>query len=121
MTERPSRAEQLDAALDSIISNPSSRTPAVADPALRPLVSLAGDVAAALPRPLVAPGFEARLGSRLADTAQPRDPLAWALRHPARVIVTGAVGSAAVGVGITAFAVWRGRRHPAAAHRLLHR
>lgn len=122
MTERPSRAERLDAALDSLISDPSSR-PVVTtlDPALRPLVALGADVAAALPVPVVAPRFEARLGARLAEAAQRRDPLAWAFRNSGRLLVTGAVGSAAVGVGITAFAVWRGRRHSAVSHRLLHR
>jgi hypothetical protein len=75
-----------------------------------------------MPVPVVAPRFEARLGAKLAHAAQPLDPVAWALRHPGRIIVTGAVGSAAVGVGIRAFAVWRSaRRAPSPAHRLLHR
>ena len=122
MTERPSRAERLDAALDSLISDGPLRPAAVAvDPALRPLVALGADVSAALALPVVAPRFEARLGARLAEAVVPRDPLAWAFRHPGRLIITGAVGSAAVGVGITAFAVWRGRRHPTVPHRLLQR
>ena len=57
-------------------------------------------------------------GSATLGSASPRPPLAWALRTPGRLIVTGAVGSAAVGVGITAFAVWRhGRRVSSPAHR----
>jgi hypothetical protein len=32
------------------------------------------------------------------------------LRHPARILAAGAVSSAAVGVTVTAFAVWRSRR-----------
>ena len=122
MTERPSRAERLDAALDSLISGPSSRPIAsILDPTVRPFVELGGDVAAALPVPVVSPRFEARLGARLADASERRDPLAWASRNSGRLLVTGAVGSAAVGVGITAFAVWRGRRQSAVSHRLLHR
>ncbi|MCA1588480.1 MAG: hypothetical protein LC744_07460 [Chloroflexi bacterium] len=124
MTQPPSAAERLDHALDGIVAG---RAPAVAaaagafDPALRQLVTLGGDLRAAMPVPVVAPRFEARLGAKLAQAAQPLDPVAWALRHPGRLIVTGAVGSA-VGVGITAFAVWRSaRRAPSPAHRLLHR
>ena len=59
--------------------------------------------------PPVAARFEARLGARLSGAATPRDAVAWALRHPGRLIVTGAVGSA-VGVGVTAYAVWRSSR-----------
>jgi hypothetical protein len=89
--------------------------------AIRPLVLLAHDLRAALTAPLAAPRFEARLGARLAAMAPPaRDPVAWARRHPGRLIVTGAVSSA-VGVGVTAFAVWRSTRRSGAAHRLLHR
>lgn len=124
MTHSPSPAERLDHALDSVVAG---RAPAVAaaagafDASLRQLVALGGDVRGAMPVPVVAPRFEARLGARLAHAVPPLDPLAWALRHPGRLIVTGAVGSA-VGVGITAFAVWRTvRRAPAPAHRLLHR
>jgi hypothetical protein len=71
----------------------------------------------------VAPRFEARLGTRLATagpTSPSRDAVGWALRHPGRLIVTGAVGSA-VGVGVTAYAVWRSSRRTTATHRLLHR
>jgi hypothetical protein len=125
MSQRPSAARRLDHALDGLIAG---RPPAViaargsSDATLRPLVTLGGDLRDALPVPVVAPRFEARLGTRLAQASQPLDPLAWARRHPGRLIVSGAVGSAAVGVGITAFAVWRsGRRAPSPAHRLLQR
>ena len=67
---------------------------------------------ATLATSLVAPRFEARLGARLAGVGG----TPWILRHPGRLIVTGAVGSA-VGVGVTAYAVWRSR----STHRLLHR
>mgnify|MGYP006175434427 CR=1 FL=1 len=63
---------------------------------------------APLPAPPVAPRFEARLGAQLSG-ATSRDPVAWAFRHPGRLLVTGAVGSA-VGVGVTAYAVWRSTR-----------
>ena len=124
MTQPPSVAERLDRALDPIVSarppEPDAARAAVGPP-IAPLVVLAARVRAALPAPPVAPRFEARLGARLAASATataPRPPLAWALGSPGRRIVTGAVGSAAVGVGITAFAVWRhGRRVSSPAHR----
>jgi hypothetical protein len=53
--------------------------------------------------------FEARLGARLSGAGPMRDGVGWAFRHPGRLIVTGAVGSA-VGVGVTAYAVWRTSR-----------
>jgi hypothetical protein len=90
-----------------------------AEPASRPLVLLAGALRAALVAPQVAPRFEARLGARLA-AAGARDPVGWARRHSGRLLVTGAVGSA-VGVGVTAYAVWRSTRHHAPARRLVHR
>lgn len=123
MSQRPSTAERLDRALDGLLSAQRPAASAAAfDATLRPLVSLGADVRLALPLPPVAPRFEARLGARLADMEQPRDPLGWARKHPGRLIVTGAVGSAAVGVGITAFAVWRsGRRVSTPAPRLLQR
>lgn len=122
MTHPPSVAERLDRALDAIVSarlpEPGAPGGSIASP-IAPLVALAAEVRAAHPSPPVAPRFEARLGARLAAAAAiPRPPLAWALGSPGRRIVTGAVGSAAVGVGITAFAVWRhGRRPSSPAHR----
>ena len=83
---------------------------------------VASQLQAALPVPVVAPRFEARLGARLAEGAEHLDPLAWAARHRGPLLVTGAVGSAAVGVGFTAYAVWRNSRRAAgAAHRLMGR
>jgi hypothetical protein len=43
------------------------------------------------------------------------------LRHPARLLLTGAVSSAALGVGVTAYAVWRARHPAGIGHRLVHR
>lgn len=118
MTRNPSSAERLDRALDGILAGSPSAVAAGAlhaDTALLPLVDVAAQLRRALVVPPVAPRFEARLGARLAG-AVPGVPAAaaafgWALRHPG--LVTGAVGSAAVGVGVTAYAVWRSR-HPSA-------
>ncbi len=115
MSTRPSRAERLDQAVDAVLSgSPAPIAAAAASIGAddRPLVDAAATLHATLATSLVAPRFEARLGARLAGVgATP-----WILRHPGRLIVTGAVGSA-VGVGVTAYAVWRSRT----AHRLLHR
>ena len=113
---------RLDQALDGLLSGARpARAAATAglDAEHRPLLETAGRLRASLPMPAVSSRFEARLGARLSGAAQ-RDAVAWALRHPRRLIVTGAVGSA-VGVGVTAYAVWRkGRRSPATS-RFLHR
>ncbi len=109
-------AERLDDAVGHVLDGVAAPVASSsAGPELRPLVDLAGGLRAALAPPPVAPRFEARLGARLSGVS--RDPLAWALGHPGRLIVTGALGSA-VGVGVTAYAVWRSGRR---AHRLQHR
>jgi hypothetical protein len=124
MSQRPSAAERLDRAIDGLLDAPPS-TAAVAAAAsagvVRPLVMLAQDLRAALPPIPAAPRFEAGLGTRLATlSAGASDPLGWALRHPGRLIVTGAVTSA-LGVGVTAYAVWRGSRRASAVHRSVRR
>jgi hypothetical protein len=123
MSRHPSAAERLDHAVDGVLDGLSpgvaAATAGVA-PSARDLVSLAADLRTTLAAPLAAPRFEARLGTRLAAPAGVRDPVAWAFRHPGRLIVTGAVGSA-VGVGVTAYAVWRSSRRASGVHRLLHR
>lgn len=88
-----SQAEQLDRALDDVLVGAQP----VVDAELRPLVALAATLREALaPRP-VPRGFEARLAARL------RQPSA-----RTRIVTTGAVGSAAIGLaGVTAYAVWR--------------
>jgi hypothetical protein len=123
MSTPRSAAERLDHALDGILGG---MPPAVAAASVRgetpsrQLVVLAGALRTTLVAPPVAPRFEARLGARLAAAAaSSRNPIGWARRHPGKLLVTGAVGSA-VGVGVTAYAVWRNtRRH--AARRPLHR
>jgi len=119
MTSQPTRAERLDRAVDEVLDGV---TPGIAaasvglDQSGRPLVRTAASLRGAFEATLVAPRFEARLGARLAGaTGSP-----WILRHPGRLIVTGAVGSA-VGVGVTAYAVWRSSRRPGVAVRLAHR
>ena len=113
-------AARLDGAVDQLLGGAS---PAVAiasvDPLTRSLIEVAAMVRGALPALPVSPGFEDRLAARLAGSVTSRDALAWALSHPGRLIVTGAVGSA-VGVGVTAYAVWRSSRR-AAPHRMFGR
>ena len=120
MTIHSTRSERLDRAIDAMLDGTSPGT-AVAtagiEAADRPLLAAASALRTALASSLVAPRFEARLGARLSGAAG----TPWLLRHPRRLIVTGAVGSA-VGVGVTAYAVWRStRRSSGAAHRLLQR
>jgi hypothetical protein len=97
-------------------------TPAVAaatvghDPGSRVLVDTAARLRHSLVPPPISTRFEARLGARLAGVVPPRDAVGWVLRHPGRLIVTGAVGSA-VGVGVTAYAVWRTSRRASARRR----
>lgn len=116
---------RLDAAVEALLAG---QQPLVSDE-LRPLVATAALTADAL-RPFPAGrSFEARLADRLAHPGTVRraaDAVSTFTRrelaHPGRLLAAGAVSTAAVGVTITAFAVWRStRRHPAPAPRLLHR
>jgi hypothetical protein len=122
MSKAPSAAERLDRAVDGILGGLSPSIAAAAagtDAGTRRLVALAAELRTTLVPPPVGSRYEARLAARLAPDPS-RDPVAWALRHPGRLIVTGAVGSA-VGVGVTAYAVWRSSRRTSSADRLLHR
>jgi hypothetical protein len=124
MAKGSSTAERIDRAVDHLLAGASpgiSAATAGLAAADRGVVEVAAALRAALAVPPIGSRFEARLGARLAGALAGRDPVAWALRRPGRLLVTGAVGSA-VGVGVTAYAVWRsGRRSTGAAHRLLHR
>ena len=115
MPNPPSVAERLDRAIDAVLDG-SLPAAAAAGAGLAPddrgLVRTAAALHASLSAPIIGPRFEARLGSRLSGAAP------WILRHPGRLIVTGAVGSA-VGVGVTAYAVWRSTRR--AGVRAVHR
>jgi hypothetical protein len=111
MRTTPSVAERLDHAIDELVGGAPpglSAASAGLDRGTRVLVETADHVRSALAPPPVAARFEARLGARLAGISPPSG-VPWPLRHPGRLIVTGAVGSA-VGVGVTAFAVWRSTR-----------
>lgn len=117
MTMHSSAAERLERAVDAVLDGQPSASIAV-DAALRPLVEAASVLRSALTPPPVSAGFEARLGARLAEAGSLRRRMR-TLRGPGRLLITGAaVGSAAVGVGVTAYAVWRGGRR---AHWLGHR
>jgi hypothetical protein len=97
----PSPAERLDRALDALLAE----RPMVAEPALRTLVETAEKVRLALGPVPVSPRFEARLATRVARARHSSWP---DLHVPTWLLVTGAASSAALGVGVTAFAVWRG-------------
>jgi hypothetical protein len=115
-------AERLDRAVDQLVAGARPGTAAATaglDAAGRLLVETVDRFRLSLVPVPVAPRFEARLGARLSGVTPSRDAVGWALRHPGRLIVTGAVGSA-VGVGVTAYAVWRSSRR-ASAHRHRHR
>lgn len=109
-----SQAERLELAVDQLMAGDHP----VTDRAMAPLLHAAELVRAAMP-PI--PGGDALDGRLLAHVSQRRrvnvavDALeAFArreLRHPGRLIAAGAVSSAAVGVTVTAVAVWRSRRH----------
>ncbi|MCC6617742.1 MAG: hypothetical protein IT341_01740 [Chloroflexi bacterium] len=119
MSSPRTTAERLDLAIDEVLlgSSPGLAAAGAGLPAAdRPMVAVARMLHEALRGALVSPRFEARLGTRLAVGAASGP---WVLRHPGRLIVTGAVGSA-VGVGVTAFAVWRNTRRTGA-HRLVGR
>ena len=98
-------------------------------PELAPLLDAASVVRSALGPLPAGSRFEERLASRLAShgpmgdlMAALGDALRRELRHPGRILLTGAVSSAAVGVGVTLFALRRvARRHAAAEHQPAHR
>ena len=110
-------AERLDEAVERLLSDERLSV----DTELLPLVDTASRVRQALRLLPTGHRFEAKLAARLAHP----NPIASAvatigdvtrreLRHPSRLLVTSAVSSAAVGVGITALVMWRGtRRHVA--------
>jgi hypothetical protein len=109
-----SPAERLDHAVDLLLAG--DRPPR--DAAIDPLPETAAVVRAALPPIPAGRGFEARLLTRLTNAGGVGGAVgaveAFArreLRHPARILAAGALSSAAVGVTVTAVAVWRSRRH----------
>lgn len=118
MTTR-SIADRLDEAVDELLAG---RTPRL-DAEVAPLLEMAGRVSTALPLPAVSERFEARLAGRLrriSPATRGLDRLRAATGRE-RLIAAGAVSSAAVGMTLTAFAVWRTTRRHAAPVRLGHR
>jgi hypothetical protein len=119
-----STAERLDEAVELLLGG---ERPSV-EPELRPLVGVAALAADAL-RPVPAgTRFETRLAQRLAhENAVRRAADAVSsftrreLTHPGRLLAAGAVSTAAVGVTVTALALWRSTRHASASQRLLGR
>ena len=111
--------ERLDRAVDLVVAGVGGSVAAASSGLVgqeeRRLLDAAARIRNALPAPAVAPRFEARLRSQILGGPRARESLVgWAFRHPGRLIVTSAVGSA-VGVGVTA-AVWRTTRR-ASGHR----
>jgi hypothetical protein len=105
-------AERVDRLVDAILA--PAGTPVAVMPDSRPLAGVIASVGDALPLIPPAVAFESRVAARLTETASGRRTFGL-LRQRGRLLVTGAaVSSAAVGVGVTAFAVWRSsRRQPA--------
>jgi hypothetical protein len=116
MTTR-STPERLDEAVDSLLAGHRP----VVEPELRPMMHAASLLADVL-RPLPAGRrFEFDLSRRLAAERGRR----WVPRElvtPGRLLAAGAISSAAVGVTVTAVAVWRStRRSSTLSQRLLQR
>lgn len=94
----------------------TGQRPAVG-PELAPLVDAASLVRSALTPVPAGTRFEARLASRLARPegvarvfSAVSDATRRELRHPARLLITGGLSSAAVGLGLTLIAIRRGSR-----------
>ena len=94
-------AERLDHAVDSLLKGGL----ATREPELRPLLDAADQLRLALAPVPVSARFEADLARRVVAR---RRMNRFELRVPTWLLLTGAVSSAAVGVGVTAYAVWRG-------------
>jgi hypothetical protein len=92
-------AERLDRALDSLLKGGV----ATGEPELGPLLDAAEQLRMALAPVPVSARFEADLARRVAARRMGR----FDIHVPTWLLVTG-VSSAAVGVGVTAYAVWRG-------------
>jgi hypothetical protein len=93
-------------------------------PELAPLVDAASLLRSALAPLPAGTRFEARLASRLAAPgpvaqimAAVGDATRREMHHPGRILITGAVSSAAVGVGFTVLAIRRASRRQAEAAR----
>jgi hypothetical protein len=104
-------ADRLDEAVDAIIAGEPPRP----DPALAPALAAAERLRSALAPIPAGLRFEVALADRLSDEGLGGRALrAISTAAHNRLVAAGAVSSAAVGVGVTAYAVWRtSRRHTA--------
>ena len=109
-----SQAERLEHAVERLMAGDQP----VADRAMAPLLEAAELVRAAMPPIPVGDALDARLMAQLTQRRRMTGAVdaleAFArreLQHPGRLIAAGAVSSAAVGVTVTAVAVWRMRRN----------
>ncbi|HET6820357.1 MAG TPA: hypothetical protein VFH98_07375 [Candidatus Limnocylindria bacterium] len=113
-----SQAERLDQALDELLAGSRPH----GDRSLAPLLDAAALVREAMPPIPAGARFESRVLDRLEVAGGMGSAVATIerlarreLRNPVRILAAGAVSSAALGVTVTAFAVWRSRRHAAPA------
>ena len=102
-------AERLDSALDALLAEGA---PAPGDPALGPLLLTAERVRWAVAPVPAGARFQERLGVRISRAQHRPRPGRWT-HPPAWLLLSGAISSAVVGVGMTAYAVWRGNRRSA--------
>jgi hypothetical protein len=108
-----SQAERLDLALDELLAGSRPH----GDRSIAPLLEAAALVREAMPPIPAGSRFESRVLGRLEDSGGVAAAVGTLerlarreLRHPARILTAGAVSSAALGVTVTAYAVWRSRR-----------
>lgn len=107
-------ADRLDQALDALLAGER----VTLDASLRPALSVAERLRSTLAP--VPPGsrFQAALAERIHGSGLAGRTRRAVNTTRGRLIAAGAVSSAAVGVGVTAYAVWRtSRRHVRPAHR----
>jgi hypothetical protein len=111
-----SQAERLDHALDELLAGSRPH----GDRSLAPLLDAAALVREAMPPIPAGSRFESRVLGRLDEGGPVGSAVGTIerlarreLRNPVRILAAGAVSSAALGVTVTAFAVWRSRRHVA--------
>ena len=117
-------ADRLDEALDGVLA----RAPHERDADLGSLLRAAELLRDALPPIPAGAVFEGRLASQLAEqnpvlriAGRAGDLARRGLHDRGRLIAAGAVSSAAVGVTVTAVAVWLTSRRNAGAERAAHR
>jgi len=108
------QAERLEHAVEQLMAGDRP----VADGAMAPLLEAAELLRAALPPIPGGQALDARLLSHITQRRRVNEAVdalgaiaRRELQHPGRLIAAGAVSSAAVGVTVTAVAVWRVRRH----------